>query len=155
MEHCRCKACCCEVNISRERRSLSNNASDQIRSVLQQLYALQQCYPDTSYFSDGYVCKKCFLSLEKFQKVENDYLSRRATLSSSVVSAIEHFNLAVAPPALCVPHTMPGTFRSHDASLSSSGSTPTRKRNAAIAARSSVAKRPRGPDSSSPTVSVS
>ena len=70
----RCKFCCAEVADSRERRCLHATSSEEVQSALRKVLVGKGCSEAAAkqHFQSGYVCKKCFLLVKKYNRLVMD-----------------------------------------------------------------------------------
>ncbi len=138
----RCKACAAQVPNSKERRLLENPASEQVRSALEVSFTDHGCCEAAArqHVSSGYVCKRCFILLDKKVRLELEIKKVKSNLSHKVAGAIQSFTLPEEPRSMRLP-------------TDSSPSAVTRKRPSGAAP--SAPKRPRIDEEQSPSVAVS
>ena len=139
----RCKACAVPVPKSQERRLLESSQSEQVRSTLEVSFTDHGCCEAAArqHVSSGYVCKKCFVLMEKKVRLELELEKVKSDLGRKVVGAIHSFSLPEEPRSI-------GVLEAPTIS-----SAVTRKRPSAAAP--SAPKRPRIDEEHSPSVSVS
>ena len=91
----RCKACFAEVPQVKERRSLESRTSDNVRETLEQFFCIQGCTESESkqHCSVGYVCKKCFLQVARYNRLQNDVNGVKKALHDKISVAFSAFSL--------------------------------------------------------------
>ena len=86
----RCKVCGSPVPNHKERRLLEGTSSSSVRNGLLQLskkVELKASICD-DHFSHGYICKKCFILVEKCVSLTNKLIELEKTITSNLQSAI-------------------------------------------------------------------
>ena len=124
MHHC--KACGASVPNPKERRSLESASSGSVRNGLFQFSRkVEENYSrlDDDHFSHGYVCKKCFLLVERCLGLTSKLMEVERTITSNLTSAFVSFGLCESQDCAR------GTKRCQDPSSSSHNTcTPKRMR---------------------------
>ena len=89
----RCKACGSPVPNPKERRLLESTSSYSVRNGLLQLSKKAEEDINSSicddHFSHGYVCKKCFILVEKYVSLTSKLIELEKTITSNLQSAID------------------------------------------------------------------
>ena len=91
----RCKACAIPVPNSKERRTLESSSSEHVK------LAMEACFMDDrrcavatrQHFAAGYVCKKCFVLVDKKVRMESELEKVKVILKDKVSRAVESFAL--------------------------------------------------------------
>lgn len=93
-----CKACAIPVPNSKERRSLENSSSEHVKLASDACFREDgRCAVTTrQYISTGYVCKKCFVLVDKKVRIKNELEKVKVNLKDKVLRAIESFALPVS-----------------------------------------------------------
>ena len=91
----RCKACSAEVLQVKERRSLESRTSDKVRETLEQFFCIRGCTESEAkqHCSVGYVCKKCFLQVDRYNRLQNDVKEVQKALHDKISVAFSAFCL--------------------------------------------------------------
>ena len=82
----RCKACAIPVPNSKERRSLESSSSEHVKLALEACFREDgRCAVATRlHVSTGYVCKKCFLLVDKKVRIKNELEKVKVNLKDKV-----------------------------------------------------------------------
>ena len=106
----RCKACAVQVPNCKERRSLESSTCDLVRSSLEVCFTSSGCCEAVArqHVSSGYVCKRCFVLVDKKVRLETEMEKVKTDLNQKVAGAIKSFALpeeapSPAPDSLEVP----------------------------------------------------
>ena len=91
----RCKFCCAEVADSRERRCLHATSSEEVQSALRKVLVGKGCSEAAAkqHFESGYVCKKCFLLVKKYNRLVMDIKEVKKEMEKTINSTAAEFNL--------------------------------------------------------------
>lgn len=91
----RCKACSSEVPNARERRSLQVETSANVRDTLEQLCCIRGCQESVvrQHCCSGYVCKKCFVLVEKYNRLQTDLKEVHKALLDNISVVLSVFPL--------------------------------------------------------------
>lgn len=91
----RCKACSSEVPNARERRSLQVETSANVRDILEQLCCIRGCQESVvrQHCCSGYVCKKCFVLVEKYNRLQTDLKEVHKALLDNISVVLSVFPL--------------------------------------------------------------
>ena len=124
----RCKACAIPVPNSKERRSLESSSSEHVKLALEACFREDgRCAVATRlHVSTGYVCKKCFLLVDKKVRIKNELEKVKVNLKDKVSRAIESFALPVSTEELM--RETPLTVQSAVKRTSASAAVPAPKR---------------------------
>ena len=98
----RCKACAIPVPNSKERRSLESSSSEHVKLGLEACFREDgRCAVATRlHVSTGYVCKKCFLLVDKKVRIKNELEKVKVNLKDKVSRGIESFTQPVSTEEL-------------------------------------------------------
>ena len=123
----RCKACAIPVPNSKERRSLESSSSEHVKLALEASFREDgRCAVATRlHVSTGYVCKKCFLLVDKKVRIKNELEKVKVNLKDKVSRGIESFALPVSTEELI---ETPLTVQSAVKRTSASAAVPAPKR---------------------------
>ena len=124
----RCKACAIPVPNSKERRSLESSSSEHVKLALEACFREDERYAVATrlHVSTGYVCKKCFLLVDKKVRIKTELEKVKVNLKDKVSRAIESFALPVSTEELM--RETPLTVQSAVKRTSASAAVPAPKR---------------------------
>lgn len=110
----RCKLCTGAVTDVKERRSLASKTSDIIRLVLQEAFILYGCVHDDvkEYCSSDYLCKKCFVLLEKRARLQRELQSVDESIQTNISVSVTAFSLRRVSPVATTVATLSSDERS-------------------------------------------
>ena len=113
---------------SKERRSLESSSSEHVKLALEACFRENgRCAVATRlHVSTGYVCKKCFLLVDKKVRIKNELEKVKVNLKDKVSRAIESFALSVSTEELM--RETPLTVQSAVKRTSASAAVPAPKR---------------------------
>ncbi len=91
----RCKLCSSEATNQRDRRSLPSKSSDSVRAALEEAFIQHGCVREDArqHCSVGFLCKKCFVLLEKRSRLHRELQSVNQEVQQKTSVAVTAFSL--------------------------------------------------------------